>query len=94
LVLDVGFDPTLLQQADVVVCCAGVAHLITPNQLKSDAVVIDFGYSKNASGELCGDFQPPTATELENGHGSYTPTPGGTGPVLVAHILRNFYILQ
>jgi methylenetetrahydrofolate dehydrogenase (NADP+)/methenyltetrahydrofolate cyclohydrolase len=92
IVLDAGDDLALLKRADLVVSGAGVAGLIKPEMLKPGALVIDFGYSR-ANGKISGDFdvsslQPPTS-DL-----SYTPTPGGTGPILVAKLFENFYKLN
>ena len=62
--------------------------------LKENAGVIDFGYSFNESGKISGDFDtqlPITNYQLLN---FYTPTPNGTGPILVAKIFENFYKLN
>lgn len=98
IVLDKGSDSDLdeLKKADVVVLGTGVAGLIKPAMLKDGAGVIDFGYGKNKEGKTCGDLdeldlQPKTDNLKLN---FYTPTPGGTGPILVAKILENFYKLN
>lgn len=96
-VYDKGFNPNDLVSADTVVSGAGVAHLFSASQLKKGAIVIDFGYSKSADGGLKGDFKPTDADlPLQAGeHGiMYTPTPGGTGPILVACLMRNFCVLN
>ena len=64
--------------------------------LKDGVGIIDFGYSMNENGKLGGDFD---ISEIENcklkiENFWYTPTPGGTGPVLVAKVFENFYKLN
>lgn len=82
-----GIDP--IKEADIVISGTGKAGLIRPESLKDGAVVIDFGYGLT-NGKLKGDLL--TEDELDNIF--YTPTPGGTGPILVAEIYKNFYKLN
>lgn len=95
IVLDKGSDLGELKKADVVVLGTGVAGLIKPAMLKDGVGVIDFGYARDASGKISGDLD---VSELLTNHYPlltfYTPTPGGTGPILVAKILENFYKLN
>lgn len=77
-----------LKGADLVITGVGKAGLIKPKMLKSGAAVIDFGYDI-IDGKIKGDFQPS-----EDFPGWYMPTPGGTGPILVAEIFKNFYKLN
>jgi len=87
-------DLKILKEADVVICGAGQARLIEPKMLKPMATVIDFGYGM-LDGKISGDFN---SASLETGNAesgiSYTPTPGGTGPILVTQIFVNFYALN
>lgn len=53
------------------------------------AGVIDFGYGENDGG-LAGDLD---ASSSLSSLSFYTPTPGGTGPILVAQLFKNFYKL-
>lgn len=96
LLFDKGSDFALLKNADLVISGVGIPGLIEPDMLKEDASVIDFGYSMGESGKLRGDFDasllPPTPSTL-NAIPWYTPTPGGTGPILVAKLFENFYAL-
>ncbi len=80
-----------LGAADIVISGAGQANLFSAKHLKEGAFVIDFGYSRNAEGKIAGDFDPTGAEEKNI---TYTKTPGGTGPILVAELYRNFYILN
>jgi methylenetetrahydrofolate dehydrogenase (NADP+)/methenyltetrahydrofolate cyclohydrolase len=86
--LDKGSDMELIKKADVVVLGAGAPGLVTGSMLRERALVIDFGYgSKN--GGIMGDFTP----SADYRQVSYTPTPGGTGPILVAKLFENFFML-
>jgi 5,10-methylene-tetrahydrofolate dehydrogenase/methenyl tetrahydrofolate cyclohydrolase len=91
ILLDKGGDQTLLKKADLVISGVGQANVIEENNLKEGAGVIDFGYYYSPDGKLSGDFGVD-----ENSHkiGFYTPTPGGTGPILVAKLIENFYKLN
>ncbi len=88
IVLDQGSDFSLLKNADVVVCGAGVPDVVKPAMLKADALVIDFGYGMK-DGKASGDFDGAGIEDFNKI--SYTPTPGGTGPILVAKLFENFY---
>ena len=91
-----------LKDADVVVSGAGRANLFSAADLKSGAVVIDFGFSqietKDEQGEMkkkiVGDFVPPDPRSHKLEAINYTPVPGGTGPILVAKLFENFYLLN
>ncbi|MFH1161741.1 MAG: bifunctional 5,10-methylenetetrahydrofolate dehydrogenase/5,10-methenyltetrahydrofolate cyclohydrolase [Candidatus Jorgensenbacteria bacterium] len=85
--LDLGSDFNILKDADVVISGAGKAGILKPEMLKNDALVIDFGYSF-VDGKISGDFDASSSSSL-----AYTPTPGGTGPILVAKLFENFYKL-
>jgi methylenetetrahydrofolate dehydrogenase (NADP+)/methenyltetrahydrofolate cyclohydrolase len=69
---------------------AGVSGLVRGEHLKKGAVVIDFGYGRNAKGELEGDVDFESSKDIA----SYlTPTRGGMGPIVVAMLFSNFYRL-
>lgn len=80
-----------LSQMDLVISGVGQAGLIKADMLKDAAGVIDFGYYYSPEGELSGDFS--TEGDLSK-ISFYTPTPGGTGPILVAKLIENFYRLN
>jgi methylenetetrahydrofolate dehydrogenase (NADP+)/methenyltetrahydrofolate cyclohydrolase len=85
-------DLGLLENADIVVTGIGKAGLVKPEMLKDGAGIIDFGYG-TLEGKYSGDFD--ARNKKENGKLSfYTPTPGGTGPLLVAKLFENFYELN
>lgn len=90
-VVDRGGDASAVYEADLVVSGAGAPQIIDGTRLKEGAVVVDFGYGEK-NGKSSGDFLPPA--EEKNKSGYYTPTPGGTGPILVAKLLENFFFLN
>ncbi len=92
--LDIGSDLSALKNADLVILGTGQAGLIKPEMLKDDALVIDFGYGM-LNGKISGDFDA-SSFKIQNSKFkiSYTPTPGGTGPILVAKLFENFYSLN
>ncbi|MEK7463185.1 MAG: bifunctional 5,10-methylenetetrahydrofolate dehydrogenase/5,10-methenyltetrahydrofolate cyclohydrolase [Patescibacteria group bacterium] len=88
-------DINSVKEADIIISGTGRAGLIKPELLKNSAIVIDFGYGL-VNGKLKGDFNSDSL--VASGYSlstiSYTPTPGGTGPILVAEIYKNFYKLN
>ncbi len=88
---DKGSDLAMLKDADLIISGVGEAGLIKPSLLKEGAGVIDFGYYYFEDGRLVGDLDTTKGTEKLS---FYTPTPGGTGPVLVAKLIENFYKLS
>ena len=92
-VLDKGAPYDALGDADMIISGTGVVGLIRGDMIKKDAVLIDFGYGMNADGKVSGDIDEES---LRAGGflGHYTPTPGGTGPLVVAGLFENFYFLN
>lgn len=93
--LDQGSDLEMLKRADIIISGVGKAGLIRQEMIKDSASVIDFGYSFDSEGRIRGDFDasfmPHAACNMKH---FYTPTPGGTGPILVAKLIENFYMLN
>lgn len=94
--LDKGSDFGVLKSADIIISGAGIPGLIKPEMLKENAIVIDFGYSIGEDGKISGNLDVSSSKvnkpmKLKAIH--YTPTPGGTGPILVAKLFENFYKL-
>ncbi|MDO8602140.1 MAG: bifunctional 5,10-methylenetetrahydrofolate dehydrogenase/5,10-methenyltetrahydrofolate cyclohydrolase [bacterium] len=80
-------DEEVIREADLVVTGTGVPHLLNDSHIKSNAVVIDFGYGQ-LDGKIVGDVDTKAVaikTKL------FTPTPGGTGPIVVAQLFENFF---
>lgn len=71
-------------QADILISAAGAPGLIKPDWVKAGAVIIDAGTAES-DGKLVGDV----GSEVYQKNVSYTPTPGGVGPVTVAMLFKN-----
>lgn len=69
-----------LREADVIVTGVGKSGLVTGAMICPGTIVIDFGYPAAAD-----------APSIDAVGGLVTPTPGGTGPILVAELFRNLY---
>ena len=78
-----------IKGADVIVTGTGSPNLIKTDMIHEGAIVIDFGYGFTGDGKLRGDFDSEGLTKQIY----YTPTPGGTGPILVAKLFENVYDL-
>lgn len=76
-----------LNSAEVIVSGVGKAKLI--KECKEKAILIDFGYSFE-NGKIYGDLD---FEKLKDKASLITPTPGGTGPILVAKLFENFFKL-
>jgi len=88
--LDKGYKKELLKNADLVISATGDRGSLDPTYLSKGAWVIDFGYGIQ-EGSIQGDLD----VKKDVSHlGYYTPTPGGTGPLLVSALFENLYVLQ
>ena len=83
------FDKKILKKADLVISGVGKAGLILGGDIKKGSVIIDFGYSFG-QGKVSGDFDFESCRKKAR---FITPTPGGTGPILVAKLFENYYQL-
>lgn len=72
--------------ADILIVAAGRPKLISPEMVRTGAVVIDVGINRRADGTLVGDVD----FEGVAAKASYiTPVPGGVGPMTVSMLLYN-----
>lgn len=93
--LDKKSDFSVLKNTDLAVLGTGDALLFKASMFKKGCGVIDFGYGTDKQGKIGGDFDPDSLQETGVDYlRFYTPTPGGTGPVLVACLFKNFYVLN
>lgn len=92
--LDKGSNLSIVRDADLVVLGTGTPRLIKADMVKEGALVVDFGYGSIA-GKVFGDFDSSFLATKDGQQKtiSYTPTPGGTGPILVAKLFENFFTL-
>lgn len=93
IVIDKEDDLLKIKDADVVILGTGVPGIVNERMIKNGALIVDFGCSF-IDGELCGDLLKPTIKNQQSTTFLYTPTPGGTGPILVAKLFENFYKLN
>ena len=77
--------PRAVKEADIVCCAAGTPGLLEANWLKPGCVVIDISTNWH-NNQLVGDANP---AELAARGISYSPVPGGVGPVTLAVLLEN-----
>lgn len=82
-----------LSRADLIISGVGQSGLIKSEEIKPGAGIIDFGYSLTAQGKISGDFDVSSLSG-EKRIVWYTPTPHGTGPILVAELFKNFFDLN
>ncbi|WEG14318.1 bifunctional methylenetetrahydrofolate dehydrogenase/methenyltetrahydrofolate cyclohydrolase FolD [Pullulanibacillus sp. KACC 23026] len=76
----------ITRQADILVVAAGRENLVSGDDIKEGAVVIDVGMNRSAKGKLVGDVHFESAKEKA----SYiTPIPGGVGPMTITMLLAN-----
>lgn len=77
--------PRAVKDADIICSAAGSAGLLKADWLKPGAVVIDISTNWH-NNRLTGDADPAA---LEAHSVSYSPVPGGVGPVTLAVLLEN-----
>ncbi|MBP3513851.1 MAG: bifunctional 5,10-methylenetetrahydrofolate dehydrogenase/5,10-methenyltetrahydrofolate cyclohydrolase [Elusimicrobiaceae bacterium] len=82
--------PRALKDADLVCSAAGKPGLLRAEWLKPGAYVADISTNWNEkTNRLCGDASPE---ELQERGVSYSPVPGGVGPVTLAVLLENIIL--
>ncbi len=84
------FDERALKEADLIITATGVPKLIRGEHIKENAIIIDYGYGTGDDGKLTGDVDMASCLKKTP---FITPTPGGTGPMVVAQLFQNFYHL-
>ena len=80
---------TKTTKADILISIIGQPQFINKEMIKKDAVLIDAGITmvgKKFKGDI--DFESVKKKAL-----CITPTPGGIGPLTVAMLLKNIYLL-
>jgi len=76
----------LMKNADIIICAVGREKFVKPESIKKGVILVGVGVLKGEDGKLHGDYEPD---EIKAIAGSYTPTPGGVGPVNVAELWNN-----
>ncbi len=75
----------ILKRADIVITSAGKSNVVSAQNIKKGVILIGVG-THVEEGKLRGDYNQE---EIEEIAGSYTPTPGGVGPVNLAYLFSN-----
>ena len=82
--------PRALKEADIVCSAAGKTGLLQASWLKKGAIVADISTNWDVqNNRLCGDANPE---EMDKFSVSYSPVPGGVGPVTLAVLLENIIL--
>jgi len=69
----------IVQNADIVVAAVGLPHFVKKEWIKEGAVIIDAGYHPGGIGDVEKEAFQKAST--------YTPVPGGVGPMTIATLL-------
>ena len=80
--------PRALKDCDIVCSAAGHAGLLSAGWLKPHAVVVDISTNWHEN-HLCGDADPQDLTARDI---SFSPVPGGVGPITLAVLLENIIL--
>lgn len=80
-----------LKDADVIVSAVGRPGLVTKDDVKEGAVVIDVGNTPDENGKLKGDVEYDEVKEIA---GAITPVPGGVGPMTITMVLNNTLLAE
>jgi len=78
------------RRADILCVAAGKPRMITGDMVKEGAVVIDVGVNRLDTGKLAGDVDFDSASKRAR---AITPVPGGVGPMTVAMLMRNTFLV-
>ncbi len=83
---------TIAKMADYIISSTGKVHLIDGSFVRGDKtqIIVDVGYG-HIDGKPVGDVD---IDAIKDKVASYTPVPGGVGPLTVACIFDNIFTLQ
>ena len=79
----------LTKKSDIIISGAGKPGLIKGNMINRGAVVIDVGAALD-TGQIKGDVDIESVAKVAR---ALAPVPGGVGPLTVAYLLRNLFLL-
>jgi len=83
------FSPDIashIKRSDIVIAAAGKPGLVKGEWIKSGAIVLDVGITRDAAGNLVGDVE---FEEAKKRAAWITPVPGGVGPMTITMLLAN-----
>jgi methylenetetrahydrofolate dehydrogenase (NADP+)/methenyltetrahydrofolate cyclohydrolase len=78
----------VLSEADIIISAVGQPNFIKGEMIKTGAIIIDVGITKQDK-KVLGDV----AADCWKKAGYISPVPGGVGPLTVAGLLENVYVL-
>jgi methylenetetrahydrofolate dehydrogenase (NADP+)/methenyltetrahydrofolate cyclohydrolase len=88
-VISVTKIPENSRDYEIIIIALGQAHILKKSMVQENTIVIDVGIN-TVDGKTVGDVDPEVAEVA----GYLSPVPGGVGPLTVACLLRNTYILS
>ncbi|MBF7017446.1 bifunctional methylenetetrahydrofolate dehydrogenase/methenyltetrahydrofolate cyclohydrolase FolD [Staphylococcus durrellii] len=80
-----------LKNADIIVSAVGRPGIVSKDDVKEGAVVIDVGNTPDENGKLKGDVDYEDVKEIA---GAITPVPGGVGPMTITMVLNNTLLAE
>lgn len=80
-----------LKNADIIVSAVGQPGIVSKDDVKKGAVVIDVGNTPDENGKLKGDVDYDDVKEIA---GAITPVPGGVGPMTITMVLNNTLLAE
>jgi len=76
----------LTKSADIIVSAVGRPNVVKPEMIKRGVILLSVGLYKGEDDKMHGDYDEEKIKRIAS---SYTPTPGGVGPVNVVSLLEN-----
>jgi methylenetetrahydrofolate dehydrogenase (NADP+)/methenyltetrahydrofolate cyclohydrolase len=80
------------QKADYIIACTGHVHLIDESYIwtNKNQIIVDVWYG-HIDGKAAGDVQ---TDKIADKVFAYSPVPGGVGPLTIASLFDNIFVLQ
>lgn len=79
-----------ISEADILISAIGKPKFIKAENVKQGAIIVDVGISRLDDGKVSGDVDFDNVCEKTE---YITPVPGGVGPMTIACLLENTYLL-
>ena len=76
----------ILKNSNIVICAVGKPDILKKSDIKKGAILIGVGMFRADDGKFHSDYEEEDIKDIAS---SYTPTPGGVGPVNVSMLLSN-----
>ena len=80
--------PAVCREAEIVVAAAGCGKMVNKSYVNQNAVIIDVGINVDAEGNLCGDVDLDSVSEMVS---VATPVPGGVGSVTTSILAKHLW---